>query len=78
MAHAANMKESYISMSILLGLIKHKEHNWKICSDLKVVAVLTDFQQGCTKYCCFYVNGTAEHVKHKRLARKNTVNCRPR
>ena len=47
------MKESYVSMSILLDLIKYKEHNRKICSDLKVVGMLTGLQQGYTTYCCF-------------------------
>jgi len=34
LAHAANMKESYESMELLLGRIKHDEFNWKLCGDL--------------------------------------------
>ena len=34
LAHAANMKESYGSMKLLLGRIKHDEFKWKLCGDL--------------------------------------------
>ena len=40
MAHAANMKESYESIQLLLGKIKYDEFKWKLCGDLKVVALL--------------------------------------
>jgi len=39
-AHAANMKESYESMKLLLGKINYDEFKWKLCCDLKVVAPL--------------------------------------
>jgi len=51
--HAANMKESYESMKLLLGKIKYDEFKWKLCGDLKVVALLLGMQLGYTKYCCF-------------------------
>ena len=53
LAHAANMKESYDSMKLLLGKIKYDEFKWKVCGDLKVVALLLGMQLGYTKYCCF-------------------------
>lgn len=53
LAHAVNLKESYESMALLLNLISYKEHNWKVCADLKVVAMVTGLQQGYTKYMCF-------------------------
>ena len=40
LAHAANMKEGYESMKLLLGKIKYDKFKWKACSDLKVVALL--------------------------------------
>jgi len=40
LAHAANMKESYESMKLLLGKIKYDEFKWKLCGDLKVVVLL--------------------------------------
>jgi len=53
LAHAANMKESYESMKLLLGKIKYDEYKWKLCGDLKVVALLPRMQLSYTKYCCF-------------------------
>ena len=53
LAHAANRKESYESMKLLLGIIKYDEFKWKLCGDLKVVALLLGKQLGLTKCCCF-------------------------
>ena len=36
LAHAANMKENYESMKLLLGKIKYDELKWKLCGDLKL------------------------------------------
>lgn len=51
--HAVGVKESYEVIRKILDLIGYKFHNWKICSDLKVVGMLTGMQAGYTKYCCF-------------------------
>jgi len=40
LVHAANMRESYKSMKLLLGKIKYDEFKWKLCGDLKVMALL--------------------------------------
>jgi len=53
LAHAANMKESYESMKLLLGKSKYDEFKWKLRGDLKVVALLLRMQLGYTKYCRF-------------------------
>jgi len=53
LAHAANMKESYESMKLLLGKIKYDEFKWKLFGDLKVVALLLRMQLGYTNYSCF-------------------------
>ena len=53
LAHAANMKENYENMKLLLGKIKYDELNWKLCGDLKVVALLLRMHLEYTKYCCF-------------------------
>jgi hypothetical protein len=53
LAHAASMKESYESVKLLLGKIKYDKFKWKLCDDLKVVALLLGMQLGCTEYCCF-------------------------
>ena len=51
LARAANMKESYESMKLLLGKIKYDEFKRKLRGDLKVVALLLGMQLGYTKYC---------------------------
>jgi len=52
-AHAANIKESYESMKLLLRKIKYDEFKWNLCGDLMVLALLLGMQLGNTKYCCF-------------------------
>ena len=51
--HAANMKENYESKKLLLGKIKYDKFKWKLCGDLKVVALLLGMQLNYTKYYCF-------------------------
>jgi len=53
LGRAANMKESYKSMKLLLRNIKYDEVKWKLCRVLKVGALLLGMQLGYTKYCCF-------------------------
>ena len=53
LAHAANIKESYENMKLLLGKIRYDEFKWTLCGDLKVVALLLGMQLGYTNYCCF-------------------------
>jgi len=53
LAHAANMKESYESMKLLLGKIKYDEFKWTLRGYLKIVALLVGMQLGYIKYCCF-------------------------
>jgi hypothetical protein len=50
---AANIKESYESMKLIVGKFKYNEFKWKLFGDLKVVALLLGMQLGDTKYCCF-------------------------
>jgi len=50
LAHTAKMKEEYESMKLLLDLIQYTAHGWYICADLKVVAILTGLETGCTKH----------------------------
>lgn len=52
-AHAVNMKETYEAMASLLKNVNYERHNWKVCCDLKIFAILTGLQGGYTKYCCF-------------------------
>lgn len=52
-AHAVDTKETYDIMAQLLELLDYKQHNWKVCADLKVVGMLCGLQGGYTKHCCF-------------------------
>ena len=40
-------------MKLLLGKIKCDKFKWKLCGDLKILALLFGMQLGCTKYCYF-------------------------
>lgn len=52
-AHSVQMKETYENMKILLDELKYGQHQWLICGDLKVIALLLGLQGGYTKYPCF-------------------------
>ena len=52
-AHSVELSETYENLDMLLKLIKYNDHNWLICSDLKVVALILGLQGGYTKYPCF-------------------------
>lgn len=52
-AYSTDTKETYEKMQLILEKVKYVEHNWRLCCDLKVVAMLCGMQQGYTKYMCF-------------------------
>lgn len=52
-ALSTNTKETYSSLKKILQLVKYDDHKWKICADLKVVALLRGMQLGYTKNMCF-------------------------
>ena len=47
---AHGLKETFESMETILKLINYGVHNWNICRDVKVVALLLGLQLGYTKY----------------------------
>ena len=52
-------------MKVLLNLINYNEHKWKICGDLKVIAILLGMQLGYTIYCCFlYIWDSRDRSSH--------------
>lgn len=51
--HSVQLSENYKNMEKILEFLKYKDHNWLICGDLKVVALLLGMQGGYTKYPCF-------------------------
>lgn len=53
LAHSTKLSENYFNMGYLLRKINYQQHQWKICTDLKVVTLLLGQQSGFTKYPCF-------------------------
>lgn len=47
------MNETYENMQLILDKIKYNEFEWALCSDLKVVALVSGMQTGNTKFSCF-------------------------
>lgn len=52
-AYSTYSKESYDVMKTVLDQIQYSQHQWKICCDLKVVAMLCGLQGGYIKRMCF-------------------------
>ncbi|GBM27676.1 hypothetical protein AVEN_95340-1 [Araneus ventricosus] len=52
-AYSMDMKETHENISRIFDKIYYHDYNWKLCTDVKVVALLTSLQTGYTKYCCF-------------------------
>ncbi|GBN21561.1 hypothetical protein AVEN_124915-1 [Araneus ventricosus] len=52
-AYSVDTKETFENISRILDKICYHDYNWKHCTDLKVVALLTGLQTCYTKYCCF-------------------------
>lgn len=55
-AYSMDTKESYDKMKLILESVQYNVHKWRICSDLKVVAMLCGLQGGYTKHMCFLCN----------------------
>jgi len=51
-------------VKLLLVKIKYDEFKWKLCDDLKVVALLLGMQLGYTKYCCFLCGWDSQDKNH--------------
>jgi hypothetical protein len=52
-AHSTSLKENYVNLEMVLEKSKYYEHNWSVCSDLKVCGILLGQQGGYTKVPCF-------------------------
>lgn len=82
-AYSMDTKESYEKMELILKSVQYNVHKWRICSDLKVVAMLCGLQGGYTKHMCFlcnwdsrfkgnqYKNHSWEDRKNNTLGQKN-------
>jgi hypothetical protein len=76
-AHAAGMKESYESMQVLLNLVKYQNHQWSICGDFKVIALILGMQGGYTKHSCFLClwdsRDDANHYQKKEWPKRDVL-----
>lgn len=52
-AYGIGIKGTYESMQLILNSVKYNEHGWRICADLKVVALLTGLKGGWPTHACF-------------------------
>lgn len=52
-AFGSDTKETYDKMKLILEKINYEKHQWRICCDLKVVAMLCGLQGGYTKHMCY-------------------------
>ena len=59
---AVHRKETYENIKQLLNKLECNKYGWHIFGDLKAVSLLMGLHLGYTKYCCFYVNETAEQI----------------
>jgi hypothetical protein len=51
-AHSIHLKETYQNLRIVLEKMKYREHNWNLCSNMKILGMLLG-QGGYTKFPCF-------------------------
>lgn len=56
-ASSVEMKETYDSLKTILQEVDYNKHRWKLCCDLKVVAILPGLQFDTLDTCVFYVTG---------------------
>jgi hypothetical protein len=54
-AHSVQMKETYENMKILLDELGYDEHQWLMCADLKVIALVLGLQVDTQNIHVFYV-----------------------
>jgi len=47
-------------MEILMEAINYDKFRWQICGDLKVIALLMDYNEDSQNIVASFVNGTAE------------------
>lgn len=77
--YATKFKENYENLKLILEKINYAEYMWPICSDLKVVGMLTGLKGGFAKNQCFLClwEGRQRHlhyIGHKWPSRiKNTL-----
>ncbi|KYN09497.1 hypothetical protein ALC57_18384 [Trachymyrmex cornetzi] len=73
-AHSVKIQENYNSFKKVLQKIKYSEHQWLICSDVKVLCMILGQQSGNTKFPCYLCEWDSRKtftLDQKRMASKN-------
>ena len=69
-AYSRDLCENYENLKLLLHHISYSSHQWKICADFKVIAIVLGLQSGNTKFPCFLCEWDsrerAQHYKKKK------------
>lgn len=60
-AYSIETKENYDVLKTILRNVEYNKHTWKICCDLKVVAILRGLQAGYIKHMCFICDWDSRH-----------------
>lgn len=60
-AYSTETKETYEKLELILKSVNYNDHNWRICCDLKVVAILCGLQSGYTTHMCFLCNWNSRY-----------------
>lgn len=55
-AYNTETEETYEKIQTILLLVDYDRHNWRICCDLKMVAILQGLQQRYVKHMCYLCN----------------------
>lgn len=69
-AMSTNTKETYASLKSILDLVRYNDHQWRICTDLKVTALLAGLQMGYVKNMCFLCTWDA-HYKQNHYTKRD-------
>lgn len=62
-AYSTSSSENYETMQLILQLIQYDVYAWRICCDLKVVAILTGIKRGFSKHQCFLCHWEGHQYK---------------
>lgn len=64
-AYCTDTKETYEKMKIILKKIKYEKYQWRICCDLKMVAILRGLQPGYTNHMCYLCNWNTRNKRNQ-------------
>lgn len=62
-AYSTETSETYDVLKKIITDIKYHDHEWKVCCDLKVVAILQGMQSGYTKHNCFLCDWDSRYTQ---------------